>query len=314
MTTVTAELSDRISELLTDELIILAESESGESVPHATRPLSDAERASGVKFGDIEQAQTEYLAVVAPALLALMGATRAAMVAEASRVTMSAVMLNQLDRWRTTPPARVVEATEKAAGVVREALMESFEQSGRLMVREAARQGVRLTPATLPPVTTPAPVVAQPAATGTRQAIDTMTRTVTNAAVDKVLDTTRQVYASPTSILQPPPPSVVDEILLDISDKGPLDVARQANNAVMNEGRFATIEDGPEPAWLYASELLDGRVCGPCSAIDGTEWDTLAEAREWYVPTMKDCAGGSRCRGTLVAVYEDADADAEWDD
>lgn len=306
----TAELSERINELLRDELVILAEAEDGSSVPHATRPLSDAERASGVRFGEIQAAQDDYMEAVTPALLALMGVTSGLVVAEAARVAMSATMLNTLDRWRVAPPAQLADATAKAATVVERALVESFETSAQLVVKEAASQGVHIQPATITPTATaPLPEPAQ----ATRKAVTTMAHTVANDAVDKVIDVTKQVYSTPTAVMDPPPPSVVEEILADISHKGPLDVARQADNAALNMGRFDTLEGGPEPAYLYSSELLDGRQCSACAAIDGTEWDTLAEARQWYIPTMKDCAGGSRCRGTLVAVYEDDDAEAEWD-
>lgn len=309
----TAELSERINELLRDELVILAEAEDGSSVPHATRPLSDAEQASGVRFGEIQAAQDDYMDAVTPALVALMGVTGGLVVAEAARVAMSATMLNTLDRWRVAPPAQIAEATDKAATVVERALVESFETSAQLVVKEAATQGVRIQPATITPTATaPLPEPAQ----ATRKAVTTMAHTVANDAVDKVIDVTKQVYAAPTAVMEPPPPSVVEEILDDISHKGPLDVARQANNAVLGEARFATVEANErQPAWCHASELLDGRTCGPCSRIDGTEWDTLAEARKFYPPMSGyvECQGGSRCRGTCVFVYEDDDAEAEWD-
>jgi hypothetical protein len=60
---------------------------------------------------------------------------------------------------------------------------------------------------------------------------------------------------------------------------------------------------------IYASEVMDENTCGPCADIDGTEYDTLAEAEEDY-PTggYVECEGGLRCRGTLVAVYGRAGA------
>lgn len=312
----TAELSGRINELLRDELVILAEAEDGSSVPHATRPLSDAERASGVRFGDIQAVQDTYMETITPALLALMGVTSGLVVAEAARVAMSATMLNTLDRWRVTPPAQLAEATVKAAAVVEKALVESFETSAQLVVKEAATQGVRIQPATITPTATaPLPEPAQAA----RKAVTTMAHTVTNDAVDKVIDVTKQVYAAPTAVMEPPPPTVVEEILGDISHKGPLDTARQANNAVLGESRFATVEANErQPAWLYASELLDGRTCGPCSRIDGTEYATIEEARRHYPPMSGyvECqgnqAGYNRCRGTCVFVYEGDSTDDEW--
>lgn len=58
------------------------------------------------------------------------------------------------------------------------------------------------------------------------------------------------------------------------------------------------------PAQIYASELLDGNTCGPCSFIDGTQYDTIAAARLDY-PGGKyiRCEGLEACRGTLVYVW-----------
>ena len=93
-----------------------------------------------------------------------------------------------------------------------------------------------------------------------------------------------------------------------ISPKGPVDVARQANHAVVNAGRVETVEQaGRKPAWLWSSEVLDGNQCGPCARIDQTEWETLEEARKFYPEGQGyvGCAGGNRCRGTLCFVWED---------
>ncbi len=73
-----------------------------------------------------------------------------------------------------------------------------------------------------------------------------------------------------------------------------------------NTGRRAVFAEAPSIRAVYASELLDSSTCEACADVDGREYPDLQSAEEDY-PTggFKDCAGGARCRGTLVAVYED---------
>jgi hypothetical protein len=60
-----------------------------------------------------------------------------------------------------------------------------------------------------------------------------------------------------------------------------------------------------DPEHVYASELLDSNTCQPCMGIDGTEWDSVEDAEGAAYPQggYLYCAGGLRCRGTLVATY-----------
>jgi hypothetical protein len=58
---------------------------------------------------------------------------------------------------------------------------------------------------------------------------------------------------------------------------------------------------------IYASELLDGATCQECALIDGTEYESIAEAEiDYPVGGYVYCEGGLRCRGTLVCVYSEA--------
>lgn len=76
-----------------------------------------------------------------------------------------------------------------------------------------------------------------------------------------------------------------------------------ALNGAMNTGRKAVMSRN-SPKAIYSSELLDDNTCEQCTAIDGTEFLTMAEAEAAY-PTggYGDCLGLERCRGTLVATY-----------
>ena len=287
------ELTARIGELLADELVILAEAEDGSSVSWATRPLSEQEQASGVRFGDIHGLQETLLGVVEPVLAGLSAVTVAAVVDAAGRSAKD--MLATLAEWRVELPAPVAEEVARALPVVEDALATSFRESSRLVVREAGRQGVKLTP-----------VGEQPAW------VRDLAETVTGKPVARVLDVARDLHAAPSALVTPPAPEAVQEALEGISPKGPVDVARQANHAVVNAGRFQTwAENDNKPAFYYSSEVMDGSTCSACSRLDGTEWTDLAEVRkaypegQGYVNCESTKSGANRCRGTAVAVYED---------
>ena len=287
------ELTARISELLADELVILAESEDGSSVSWATRPLSEQEQASGVRFGDIHGLQEALLEVVEPVLAGLSAVTVAAVVDAAGRSAKD--MLETLAAWRVELPASIADEVARALPVVEDALTSSFRESSKLVVKEAARQGVKL-----------APVVEQP--TWVRD----LAETVTGKPVARVLDVARDLHASPAAVVAPPAPETAQEALEGISPKGPIDVARQANHAVVNEGRFQTWDaNDAKPAFYYSSEVMDGSTCSACSRLDGAEWAELAEVRkaypegQGYVKCESTRSGANRCRGTAVAVYID---------
>lgn len=100
--------------------------------------------------------------------------------------------------------------------------------------------------------------------------------------------------------------AAVREHLEGLSDAYLQDMLGGAMTQAQNTGRKEVFAE--RPCRIYASELLDANTCSVCSAIDGQEFGSLAEAEKEY-PTggHKGCLGGPRCRGTLVAVYEEGD-------
>jgi hypothetical protein len=88
-----------------------------------------------------------------------------------------------------------------------------------------------------------------------------------------------------------------------LSDTYLTDSLGGALTAAQNHARLAVMANGPVQE-LYASELLDGATCVNCQAKDGTRYTSVTSAERDY-PTggFKDCLGGTRCRGTLVAIY-----------
>lgn len=78
-----------------------------------------------------------------------------------------------------------------------------------------------------------------------------------------------------------------------------------ALSAAVNTGRRAVMGEGPAGRY-YASELLDANCCAACSSIDGTEYSSLQDSeRDYPAGGFVDCAGGDRCRGTVIAVYSE---------
>ncbi len=102
---------------------------------------------------------------------------------------------------------------------------------------------------------------------------------------------------------------VADEVrdhLLGLSDAYLKDQLGGALTQAMNTGRKLVMARNT-PERIYSSELLDTNTCENCVAKDGTEYLEIGAAEIDY-PTggYKDCLGLERCRGTLVAVYEES--------
>lgn len=98
----------------------------------------------------------------------------------------------------------------------------------------------------------------------------------------------------------------VRDYLLGLTDSYLYDQLGGALTQAVNTGRKEVINSGPT-SQIYASELLDDATCEECVSVDGTEFEDMAAAEEAY-PTggYAECLGGPRCRGTIVAVYEEA--------
>ena len=281
---------ERMSEDMMLRFAVMAESQVGTNVPWAYRPLTDAEKRSGVKAAAIHALEVALIETVTPVLGRLSRAAARAVVDAAGRS--AGDMLGVLVKWRTQLPEPVAAEVATALPVVTEALETSYIGAARLVVEEAATQGVELrmiaeVPDWLPGVA--GRVVGKPIA--------------------RVFDAARDMYSAPSAVVAPPEPEAVAAVVENVSDKAPLDTARQANHAVVNEARLRVVESNErKPTYGYASEMMDKRTCPRCRAIDGTEWTTVAEARKHYGQGggFVDCEGGTgRCRGTVVWVYDD---------
>lgn len=98
----------------------------------------------------------------------------------------------------------------------------------------------------------------------------------------------------------------VREHLESLSDAFLRDQFGGAVTTAQNAGRLAVMEQAD--GRLYASELLDGATCSPCANKDGTEYTDEDAARTDYPSSgYRGCKGGTRCRGTLVKVYDESE-------
>lgn len=101
----------------------------------------------------------------------------------------------------------------------------------------------------------------------------------------------------------------VTDYLAGLKHTWTLDQLQGAVTMAQNVGRLMTFDTMKATekavAKFYASELLDGSTCDECMAVDGTEYDTLDEAAADYPSGgYSECAGGPRCRGTVVVVAD----------
>jgi hypothetical protein len=108
----------------------------------------------------------------------------------------------------------------------------------------------------------------------------------------------------PTSALTPKQVAdAVKEHLGQLSDAWLKEQVGGALHQSMGAGRKAVMMQN-KPTHLYASELLDERTCTPCADVDGTEYNSMAEAFTDYPGGgFVGCDGDVNCRGTLVATY-----------
>lgn len=105
----------------------------------------------------------------------------------------------------------------------------------------------------------------------------------------------------------------VVEYLGGLAHKWERDQLAGAVQQASNAGRFAVFDRVPSEAAVgwHASELLDENTCGPCVAVDGREFESLAAAmREYPSGGFSECKGGPRCRGTVVAVLAEDEVDS----
>ena len=272
--------------------LILAQTDAGESVKHATRPLSAAEKRAKMRFGEIDKLETAAAEKAAKLLtsnaqvyiMAIIGAIFREQ--ETLSPGQAVAAFEALTRGRM--PARAAKAADEITDSITEILAHVYAGASLIAIGEAKRQGGT----DLPDPAEANPDTYRPHARAV--ALYAWTRLTTKLQADML---------TPKNLATPFARADVEAALKAIPLDGATDLAKQAVNTAHNAGRIETMR-GLGAVETFASELLDGETCGPCSRVDGKQYATLEEAEtEYETGGYGGCLGGSRCRGTLISVY-----------
>jgi hypothetical protein len=99
--------------------------------------------------------------------------------------------------------------------------------------------------------------------------------------------------------------AAVVAFLAGLSDRFLKDQLGAALSQAQASGRFAVLHDVPVAEYV-SSEVLDSSTCGPCRDVDGTTFADLDAAEAAYGNgSYIHCEGGIRCRGTVIALWND---------
>jgi hypothetical protein len=265
--------------------VMFFEFNSGLTPLGAARPMFPWEIAAKVDFAGIDrdvqaaQAQTQmYLDQARDVIMQELVNT----LGEASTPEQAAKMLAD---FAATQPEEVRRAIAASTELIAATLAELYNTGAAALVREGAQQGIEPLDAF---EVAEAEEMAAAARVGPSWLWSKLTQAATEAGGSRAVSVS-EIAAS----------------VLGASVKGAYDLARQATNVSYGQGRLSGIKSMPEPVAVYASEILDGATCLPCSDIDGVEFESLADGLLAYPDggVYSRCDGGDRCRGTLVLVW-----------
>lgn len=280
-----AQLASLMDVAELEQLVILAENDQGLTPEGMSRPLHPHEQ--GTDWQAIDAMFTAAYTASGKIVDSLHNTVVASLQAAMSGAVTAGEALTVLVGWSQSQPRIVRAAVAKAATGLSGVLAQVYGRAGGILAADAAKQGVGGA----------APVAVE---------AGRFLPLATPAAL--WLPTRLATYITTTGGPQLTGPDDLLGLAEAMPTDGGLDLARQATHIAAGQGRLdavTQISDGRKFT-AYASELLDGQTCGPCSHVDGTQYDTLAEALTDY-PGMgpyKNCAGGDRCRGTVVITWE----------
>lgn len=294
-----ADLTAEVMLAAAERELILTQADAGESVPQATRPLSDAERKAKMRFSEIE-ALEQSAADKAAKLLAgnaqvYIMATIGAIFGEEDAVPPSQVV-DAIETLNRAQPAVVTAEITRAQKAMSGILSQVYTGAALIVAGEAARQGVKNIIGTLQP------------ADGQ---FDDLAKAVALRPWSRLTSKLQADMLEPRTLAQPEIGKAdVQGNLEAIPLDGANDLAKQAVHAAHGQGRVdAAVEMAPEE--IYSSELLDGKTCDACANVDGKDYTSMAEAlTEYETGGYGACKGGARCRGTLVFQYNALGTDA----
>ena len=261
-----------------------------------TRLPTPVEVASRTNFAGIEDDVAAAASEVAAAARRGRGAALRLLQDYLASATTPAEVLGRVDALAAQlvilPGAGDVTGQVSRVSLVR--LLALVDTAATRALDDATRGGLRAARGS--PVVTPAAAatVAAQARRVAVEAVGSAVRAVRGAA-----------YTIPRNMTGAEFLDLVHAEAADASVRALDDVAAQAALSANGVGRLAGLEAIVSPHRLYASELLDRNTCRPCSHVDGRQYASRAEAEADYPDgRFRDCEGGDRCRGTLVAVAE----------
>ncbi|MDG4535318.1 phage portal protein [Streptomyces sp. AV19] len=227
-------------------------------------------------------------------------------VAEAQYEQLAEQIETAVDDEDAAALAALSASSEQATAVLRSALGDMATTAAQQMAAEAAAQGVTVTPPTVDEGLRDAAVPRLRAAFGS-ELVEIAAATAALLAADAAAAAGREALRLFTPGMSGR--QVADAIvgfLRGLKGWFRRDQLGGALHRAQNLGRLATLEAAPRAVY-EATEVLDANTCGPCADIDGVQFETLAAARAAYgAGPYRQCEGGIRCRGTVVARWDSA--------
>lgn len=274
-----------------EAIVIEEQVAAGLSVAGATRPLFPHEIESETRFADVAKILDRAEGDARDELESLQAIVGAAVLdavfGDADQVTVDVLAAGIAD-LQAGQPDDVRKAIRSVADRMETILDGTYEDASATAADEAERQGVDDPPTLSAPGGTYVAAAVGIAAFPWQRVIGKVMAEHLDAAGSFADTITRDKVAK-----------TIDAVGTD----GAVDLARQAIHGAGGDGRADTA-DKMNPTAVWASELMDGETCEKCAAVDGTEYETVDEARDAYPHGgYRSCLGGYRCRGTLVFRY-----------
>lgn len=197
--------------------------------------------------------------------------------------------------------AGLTVSTDDAEVALSQALAAMATTAAEQMADEAAQQGV----------TVPVPTVAEPLSNRARLTAYGDELVTIAAATAEIIGDDMARQAAVEALRQYTPGAVgsrvaasVKTFLGGLKNRFRRDQLGGSLHRAQNLGRIAVIEETPARVYT-ATERLDNATCLPCREIDGTEYTDATTIRALYAAGgYQQCEGGSRCRGTFTARWE----------
>jgi hypothetical protein len=199
-------------------------------------------------------------------------------------------LVQAVEEAETLDQLASLEAPVLGQELLGDAMFAMAEEAGAQAVAEAAAQSVELDPFD-------SELVADEIAVRASAQATVMARSISQTASQKA------IALGGSGLAMEEIAGRVREHLDGLSDSYLEDQLGGALMQAQNSARRTVFGNGPAASY-YSSELLDGNTCLNCRDVDGKEYESLDDTIEDYPSGgFSRCLGGSRCRGTVVAVY-----------